>query len=84
VRNHYYDGNWEYRMSYSPISGQLQLIWKYLHVKPTVIGGGWDRWFLLLRAAGASPSVVTGITSLMLAAALTFGLLIWGSVRNAS
>ena len=84
VRNHYYNGNWEYRMSYSPISGQLQLIWKYLHVKPTVIGGGWDRWFLLLRAAGASSSVVTGITSLMLAAALTFGLLIWGSVRNAS
>jgi hypothetical protein len=84
VRNRYYIGNWDYRMSYSPIPGQLQLIWKYLHVKPTVVGAGWDRWFLLVRAAGASPSIVTGITSLMLLAALTLGFLIWGSVRNAS
>jgi hypothetical protein len=84
VRNRYYIGNYEYRISYSPIPGQLRLIWKYLHVKPTVVGAGWDRWFLLLRAAGARPTVLTGITSLMLAAALTFGLLMWGSMRNAS
>jgi hypothetical protein len=82
VRNRYYVGNWEYRMSYSPISGQLRLIWKYLHVNPTVVGGGWDRWFLMLHAAGASPSVLAGITSVLLAAALIFGFLSWGSVRN--
>ncbi len=84
VRNHYYVGNWDYRMSYSPISGQLQLIWKYLHVEPAAVGLGWDRWFVLLRAAGASPSLMTGITSLMLAGALIFGLLTWRAVRSAS
>lgn len=84
VYNGYYIGNFQYRMSYSPITGQLRLIWKYLHVKPAVIGGGWDRWFLLLHAAGASASIVTGITSLMLAAALVFGLLMRASVRDAS
>jgi hypothetical protein len=51
-------------------------------VKPTVVGGGWDRWFLMLHAAGASPSVLAGITSVLLAAALIFGFLSWGSVRN--
>jgi hypothetical protein len=84
VRNRYYIGNWDYRMSYSPITGQLQLIWKYLHVEPTAVGLGWDRWFVLLRAAGATPSLLTGITSLMLAGALIFGLLTWRSVRNES
>jgi hypothetical protein len=48
------------------------------------VGLGWDRWFVLLRAAGASPSLLTGITSLMLAGALIFGLLTWRSVRNES
>jgi hypothetical protein len=84
VRNHYYVGNFEYRMSYSPLSGQLRLIWKYLHVSPTVVGGGWDRWFLMLHAAGANPSVLAGVASLMLAAALVLGFQLWGAVRNAS
>ena len=82
ARNHYYVGNWDYRMSYSPITGQLQLIWKYLHVQPTAVGLGWDRWFVLLRAAGASPSLMYGIASLIFAAALIFGFLTWRAVRQ--
>jgi hypothetical protein len=82
VRHHYYVGNWDYRMSYSPITGQIQLIWKYLHVEPTAVGLGWDRWFVLLRAAGASPSLMTGIASLLLAGAFIFGFLTWRSVRD--
>jgi hypothetical protein len=84
VRNHYYVGNFEYRMSYSPLSGQLRLIWKYLHSSPAVVGGGWDRWFLMLHAAGANPWVLAGIVSLMFGAALTFGILLRGSLREAS
>ena len=84
VRNRYYIGNFEYRMSYSPLSGQLRLIWKYLHVSPTAVGGGWDRWFLMLHAAGANSSFLAGIVSLMFVATLAFGLLVWESVRKAS
>jgi len=84
VGNHYYVGNFQYRMSYSPLSGQLRLIWKYLHVSPTVVGGGWDRWFLMLHAAGANSSVLAGIACLMLAAALVLGFQLWGLVRDAS
>jgi hypothetical protein len=82
VRNHYYDQHWDYQMAYSPITGQLHLIWKYLHTAPTAVGLGWDRWFLLLRAAGVSPSLLTAITAIFAAGALTFGLLTWKTVRT--
>ena len=82
--NHYFVGNWDYRMSYSPITGQLRLIWKYLHVQPTALGLGWDRWFVFLRDAGASPSTLNGIASIFLIGALLFGFLTWRSLRSAS
>ena len=84
VGNHYFVGNWDYRMSYSPITGQLRLIWKYLHVQPTALGLGWDRWFVFLRDAGASPSTLNGIASIFLIGALLFGFLTWRSLRSAS
>jgi hypothetical protein len=83
VGNHYYVGNWDYRMSYSPISGQIHLIWKYLHTPSAALGLGWDRWFIFLRGAGASPSTLTGIAALFLLGALVFGVLTWRSVRSA-
>lgn len=81
VVNHYFIGNWDYRMSYSPITGQLRLIWKYLHVKPAGLGLGWDRWFVFLHAAGASPVPLAIIASIFLVGALGFGLLTWKSVQ---
>lgn len=82
VGNHYYIGNWDYRLSYSPITGQLRLIWKYLQQEPTALGLGWDRWFLFLRSAGASSSLVIGIESSFVAAALVFGWLTWNSIER--
>jgi hypothetical protein len=79
VGNHYYVGNWDYRMSYSPISGQLRLIWKYLHESPTQLGMGWDRWFLFLRDAGASASLVYGVEAAFVAGAFIFGWMLWRS-----
>jgi hypothetical protein len=84
VVNHYFIGNWDYRMTYSPIAGQIHLIWKYLHVKPAQLGLGWDRWFVFLRAAGASPLPLTIIASIFLLGMLTFGHLTWKTVRSLS
>jgi len=84
VVNHYFIGNWDYRMSYSPITGQLRLIWKYLQVKPAGLGLGWDRWFVFLHAAGANPVPLAVIASIFLAGALGFGLLTWKSVQTLS
>lgn len=81
VRNHYYDAEFHYRFFYSPITGQIGLIWKYLHNRPDQIGLGWDRWFVLLRAAGASPSALLFIVAILAAMALGFGLLTWKAVR---
>lgn len=82
VRNHYYVGNWTYRMSYSPITGQLRLIWKYLHVPSPRLGLGWDRWFVFLHAAGASWGVMIAIASLFVVGALAFGSLTWNAIRR--
>lgn len=83
VHNHYYAGNWDYRMGYSPITGQLRLIWKYLHQQPSVFGLGWDRWFLFLRSTGANSTLVFGIESAFVACALVFGWLTWKVVWRA-
>ena len=83
VRNHYYDTHWDYQFSYSPIPGQLALIWKYLHAKPTAIGLGWDRWWLLLHAAGASSGILTAIVILFAAGTLIFGLLLMKAMQTA-
>jgi hypothetical protein len=82
VANRYFIGNWDYRMSYSPITGQLRLIWKYLHT-PAAFGLGWDRWFVFLHGAGASPATLTMIASLFLFGALLFGVLTWKAVCSA-
>ncbi len=83
VNNHYYIGTWDYRMSYSAVTGQLHLIWKYLHQSPTQFGLGWDRWFVFLRSAGASPTLVMQIEIAFLAGALVFGYLTWKMSKNA-
>jgi len=84
VVNHYFIGIWDYRMSYSPIAGQIRLIWKYLHVQPAGLGLGWDRWFVFLRAAGASPLPLALIASLFLLGALIFGHLTRMTAQNPS
>ena len=81
VKNHYYVGNWDYRMTYSPISGQVRLIWKYLHQSPTALGLGWDRWFLFLHQGGANWALVGAIEALFVACAAVFGWLTWRSVN---
>lgn len=82
VRNHYYVGNWDYRMSYSPIAGQLRLIWKYLHEGPAQLGLGWDRWFLFLRDGGASAWLVYGVEAAFAAGVLAFGWMLWQSLSE--
>jgi hypothetical protein len=84
VGNHYYNANWDYQIGYSAITGQIRLIWKYLHVAPNSLGLGWDRWFIFLRDAGASPSLMNAIALLFLSGAIVFGFFTWKSIRGTS
>jgi hypothetical protein len=76
VRNHYYYGNWQYRWSYSAITGQMGLIAKYLGGAPAPLGYGFDRWFLFLRKSGASTAAVWGLALTMLAGIAASGWLL--------
>ena len=82
IVNRYYDDNFDYRIGYSAISGQLHLIWKYLHHQPQRLGLGWDRWFVFLHTAGASPRPLIFIGALFLLGAVIFGRLTWKSIRK--
>ena len=66
-RGRYYDSHWVYRLDYS-LSGQAQLLWKYLiHGQPPTLGLGWDRWFVFLHKGGVSGVTLGCIVGLMLA-----------------
>jgi hypothetical protein len=65
VRNHYYYSNWQYRWSYSAITGQLSLLGKYLGGAPAPLGYGFDRWFLFLSKSGASAAAVWALVLVM-------------------
>jgi hypothetical protein len=84
TRNHYYDAHWDYQFFYSPIPGQFALIWKYLHTKPSAIGLGWDRWWILLHAAGASSGTLAAIVCVLAAGALVFGFLLMKAFQTAN
>ena len=90
VRHQYYYANWEYRWSYSAITGQLRLIAKYLGGAPAPLGFGFDRWFVFLRKAGAPLGAILTLVIPMLAGALISGRMLlrewcrWPSMRLAS
>jgi len=77
VRHQYYYANWEYRWSYSAITGQMALIAKYLGGAPAPLGYGFDRWFLFLYKAGAPASGVLTLLAPMLGGFLASGWLLW-------
>jgi len=66
-RGHYYDANWNYRLSYS-LGGQIHLLWKYLSSsEPARLGLGWDRWFVFLHKGGVSTATLVGSGLVVLA-----------------
>ena len=79
VANHYYDARYFYQLGYSPITGQLRLIAKYVGGAPSALGMGFDRWFLFAAKAG-----VPGWIIALLMTVMTVGLVLsgWGLVRT--
>jgi hypothetical protein len=82
VGNHYYVGNWQYRMSYSAISGQLRLIVKYLDGAPAPLGLGFDRWFLFLPKTGASTAITVALLIPMLLGTAVTGVALAKRLRS--
>ncbi|MFY9661824.1 MAG: hypothetical protein WAJ97_14455 [Terriglobales bacterium] len=79
-RGHYYDANWDYRLSYS-LSGQIHLLWKYAHSsEPARLGLGWDRWFVFLHKGGVSGATLATLGLIMI---VGLGISLAGLARNA-
>ena len=58
----YYDGHFDYRMSYSPLISQTQLALFYVESKDHApIGRGFDRWFVFLGKAGVARGTILSL-----------------------
>jgi hypothetical protein len=57
----YYDANWNHRMDYFPLVRQAQRFWHYAtSTQPAPIGLGFDHWFVFLKKAGISDTLLIG------------------------
>ena len=71
---HYYDAQWNYRMSYAPLASQSRLLLHYLgSAGAAPMGRGFDRWFVFLSKAGVAHGTLAGVLGLELAGMLFFG-----------
>ncbi|MGZ4789712.1 MAG: hypothetical protein ACXVZX_14435, partial [Terriglobales bacterium] len=84
VNNHYYDPRYFYQMGYSPISGQLHLIAKYITGVPAPLGMGFDRWFLFAAKAGMPAWIIGSLLTIMIAGLAFSGWKLLGAVRDSA
>jgi hypothetical protein len=64
----YYDAEWNYRLDYTPLASQAQLLFGYLaSPEPAPIGRGFDRWFVFLAKGGVSRATLAGISAVLFA-----------------
>ena len=54
VAGGYYDAQYNYRMSFSPIAMHIHLLLHYATSEPAPIGRGFDKWWVFLSKAGVS------------------------------
>ena len=82
VANHYYDSRYFYQLGYSPITGQLRLIGKYLGGAPAPLGMGFDRWFLFAAKAGVPAWIIAVLALPMVVLLLVSGTQLARTLRR--
>jgi hypothetical protein len=79
----YYDSQWNYRMSYSPLVSQSQRLFHYLASSaPAPIGLGFDRWFVFLAKGGVAHAAIAFVLLLEFTAALCSGWILCSALRR--
>ena len=79
----YYDEQFNYRLDYNPLAGQLDLLMKYMTSDaPAPIGRGFDRWFVFLHKAGINAWTLLAIGLLPAAGAGLAVWKLWGVCRD--
>ena len=67
----YYDQQFNYRLDYNPLQGQLGLLLKYAtDANPAPSGRGFDRWFVVQHKGGVTTGWIVLVGGLAAAACL--------------
>ena len=79
----YYDEQWNYRMSYSPLVSQTERLVHYITTEqPAPIGLGFDRWFVFLAKAGVARATISTVLFFEFAGSLLAGGLLFRAMRG--
>ncbi|HWX39029.1 MAG TPA: hypothetical protein VNY09_07280 [Candidatus Sulfotelmatobacter sp.] len=70
----YYDAQYNYRMSFSPIAMQIHLLAHYARSAAAPIGRGFDKWWVFLSKAGVSTTALVLIAAVLVAGLVASGL----------
>ena len=74
VAGGYYDAQYNYRMSFSPIAMHIHLLLHYATSEAAPIGRGFDKWWVFLSKAGVSAGALWIIACVLLAWAAASGV----------
>lgn len=79
----YYDANYNYVMSFSPVWRQIRFARYYATSPvPAPLGRGFDRWWLMLGKAGVSHGTLWSIGIVEFTCAAISGFVLWQSWKN--
>jgi hypothetical protein len=79
----YYDAQYNYRMSFSPIAMHIHLLAHYAASGAAPIGRGFDKWWVFLSKAGASNGALLVIAGFLIAGTLLSGWFLRREYKNA-
>jgi hypothetical protein len=70
VAGGYYDAQYNYRMSFSPIAMHIHLLLHYAMSQAAPIGRGFDKWWVFLSKAGVSTGALASLAGALLVGAV--------------
>lgn len=82
VAGGYYDAQYNYRMSFSPIAMHIHLLLHYATSEPAPIGRGFDKWWVFLSRAGVSMGALLSLAGVLLIGAAASAWWLRRSVSN--
>jgi hypothetical protein len=77
VAGGYYDAQYNYRMSFSPIAMHIHLLLHYATSGAAPIGRGFDKWWVFLSKAGISTGTLWSLAGVLVAGAMISAWWMW-------
>jgi hypothetical protein len=81
VAGSYYDAHYNYHMSFSPVTMHIHLLLHYMTSDTAPLGRGFDKWWVFLSKAGASPGALWIVAGTLVAGAGLSASWLWRGFR---